>query len=245
MNTQRHLAARARLGALALLTLAASAACSADYGTGNRNRVTTINVAVPRQTIEAGEEITATSVQLDQYGYTIAATVTWSSSAPEIASVNPTTGKILAVAAGTATIKASAGGKSGQQNITVTKSPIVVNEIKPNGDATTGWVELLNPSDNEVDIGGFKISNSDVLHPFVVPELAKIPAHGFRVIDETLIPGGLSGNDAVHLFSKFGVQIDQFAWTVNPTISLGRCPDGTGNFLLNAAVTRGGVNNCG
>jgi hypothetical protein len=142
-------------------------------------------------------------------------------------------------------ITASVGGKSGQQTLTVTKSPIVINEIKPNGDATTGWVELFNPTAEEVDIGGFSISNSDVLHPFVIPELAKIAPGGFRIIDETFIPGGLSGNDAVHLFSKFGVQIDSFSWTVDPAISLGRCPNGTGNFLLNAAVTRGGVNNCG
>ncbi|HUQ99284.1 MAG TPA: lamin tail domain-containing protein [Gemmatimonadaceae bacterium] len=246
MNSPRNLSAGARLRAFALLSLAATAACSADYGTGTRSRVTTVNVSLPRLVIEVGEIIQATSVQLDQYGTPVTTgSVTWQSSAPEVAGVGITSGQVLAISAGTARISAKVGGKVGQQVITVTKSPIVINEIKPNGDATTGWVELFNPSAEEVDISGFQITNHDVLHPFVVPELAKIPAGGYRVIDETLIPGGLTGNDAVHLFSKFGVQIDQFAWTVNPAISLGRCPNGTGNFLLNAAVTRGGVNNCG
>ncbi|HEV7838140.1 MAG TPA: lamin tail domain-containing protein [Gemmatimonadaceae bacterium] len=245
MNSPRSFITGARVGALALLTLAASTACSADYGTGTRNRVATVNVTLPRQVIEVGETITATSAQLDQYGAPISATVTWSSSAPEIAGVSPASGQILAIAPGTTRITATAGGKSGQLILTVTRSAIVINEIKPNGDAATGWVELFNPTDEEIDLGGFSVSNNDVLHPFVIPALAKIAAHGFRVIDETFIPGGLGGSDAVHLFSRFGVQIDSFAWTVNPTTSLGRCPNGTGNFLLNVAVTRGGVNNCG
>jgi hypothetical protein len=244
MNSPRSLITGARLGTLALI-LAASAACSADYGTGNRIRVATVNVTLPRQVIEVGETITASSAQLDQYGAPISATVTWSSSAPEVAGVVAASGQILAIAPGTTRIKASAGGKSGELVLTVTKSAIVVNEIKPNGDATTGWVELFNPSDEEIDLGGFVITNNQVPQAFVIPPLAKIAAHGFRVIDETFIPGGLGGNDAVHLFSKFGVQIETFAWTVNPATSLGRCPNGTGNFVLNVAVTRGGINNCG
>ena len=245
MHSPRILSTSARL-ALALISLAATTACSADYGTGTRNRVTTVSVSLPREVIEVGEIIQASSVQLDQYGNPVTTgSVTWQSSAPQVAGVGLTSGQILAIAAGTARISAKVAGKSGDQLITVTRSPIVINEIKPNGDATTGWVELFNPSAEEVDISAFEITNHDVLHPFVVPGLTRIPAGGFKVIDETFIPGGLSGNDAVHLFSKFGVQIDQFAWTVNPTISIGRCPNGTGNFLLNAAVTRGGVNNCG
>ena len=245
MNGSRNFIGGARLATLALLSLAGSAACSADYGTGNKTRVAAVNVTLPRQIIEVGESITATSVELDQYGAPITVAVTWSSSAPEVAGVSATTGQILAVAPGTARITASAGGKTGQQTITVTRSAIVINEIKPNGDATTGWVELFNPSTEEVDISGYKITNSDVAHSFVIPDLAKIPAGGYKIIDETLIPGGLVSNDAVHLFSRFGVQIDQFAWTASPATSFGRCPNGTGNFLFNDAVTRGGTNNCG
>jgi hypothetical protein len=56
--------------------------------------------------------------------------------------VSPTTGAIFAVAAGTAAITATIGGKSAQQTVTVFSSPIRLNEISSRGDASTGWIEL-------------------------------------------------------------------------------------------------------
>src|SRR3954463_14961291 len=217
MTSRRNLFNLARLGVLATLIGTVSLACSADYGTGNPNRLASVNVTLPQPVIEVGQIITATSVALDQYNQPIAAgAVTWSSSAPLVAGVGATTGQITALGPGTATITATVGGKSGQRTITVTTSPIVINEVKPSGDATTGWVELFNPTAEEIDLGGFSISSHDFNHPFVIPALAKIAAFGYRVIDETLIPGGLSGHDAVILFSKFGVLIDDPVWLTDP-----------------------------
>jgi hypothetical protein len=50
---------------------------------------------------------------------------------------------------------------------------------------------------------------------------------------------------AVHVFNRFGAHVDSYEWTVDPTATYGRCPDATGPFVLNAGITRGGINVCG
>jgi hypothetical protein len=41
-----------------------------------------------------------------------------------------------------------------------------------------------------------------------LPVGTTIPPHGVLVVDEAKFPDGLSAVDEVHLFSKFGVEVD-------------------------------------
>jgi len=71
-----------------------------------------------------GQTIQATALPKDGLNNTLSGfAVTWTSSAPAVATVS-STGLITAVAAGTTTITATSGGKSGTLNVTVTMTPV-------------------------------------------------------------------------------------------------------------------------
>lgn len=203
----------------------------------------TVTVAVPDP--EIGQFTVATATTLDQYGAPIVAgPVRFASSALDVAAISPTTGVILPISAGTAEIIATVDGLSGSQTITVSKAAIRVNEVTPRGSATGGSVELFNPTAGAVDLAGWTITNSDVFQSFTFPAGSLIPAGGFFEIEGASFPAGLQAPDAVHLFSRFGVQVDAFAWTEAPVTSYGRCPDGSGDFVSTTAPTPGATNAC-
>jgi hypothetical protein len=65
------------------------------------------------------------------------------------------------------------------------------------------------------------------------------------VVNEVTLPHVLNASDAVHLFSRFGVQSDGYSWTSNPPgTTYGRCPDGRGDFATTLVPTRKGANAC-
>ena len=72
-------------------------------------------------------------------------TVTWTSSNPAVATVDET-GKVHAVAAGTATITAQAGDKTATCKVTVTTTPVAIVITPPtaNSDIQTGETPLIN-----------------------------------------------------------------------------------------------------
>jgi hypothetical protein len=217
-----------------------------DSGPVSVTRVlTTITVTVAVPDPEIGQFTVATAATLDQYGAPIAAgPVTFASSAPAIAAISPTTGEILPLSAGTTEISASVDGLSGSQTITVSRAAIRVNEVAPRGSATGGSVELFNPTAGAVDLTGWTITSGNVFQSFPLPAGSMIPAGGFFEIAEANFPAGLQAPDAVHLFSRFGVQVDAFAWTADPVTSYGRCPDGSGDFVSTTAPTPGAANAC-
>lgn len=63
-------------------------------------------------------------------------TITWSSSDSDVATVDPSTGMVTAVAVGSATITATAEGVDGTGTITVTESPTPVATVEITGPAT-------------------------------------------------------------------------------------------------------------
>jgi hypothetical protein len=225
---------------------AAVLATACDYNASETPRlVTTVSLDVADTTIEVGQATEVTAIALDQYGDSIASSpASYASSAPEIAAVSPTLGTILAISAGTARIDATIESKSAHLTLTVVQAAIRINEIRPNGDIPGGWVELFNPTATAVDMSGWTITSGDVSHGFEFPSGASIPASGYLVIAEQILPLGLKAVDAVHLFSRFGVQADSYSWTANPLTSFGRCPDGTGAFVTTAAATRKATNVC-
>ena len=82
--------------------------------------LTTLNLSGPASSLLLKETAQMTAATLDQKAQAIAATVSWSSSAPTIASV-ASTGLVLAVAPGTATVTATAvaGG------VTLTRTAVI------------------------------------------------------------------------------------------------------------------------
>jgi len=139
---------------------------------------------------------------------------------------------------------------------------LIINEIQaknlsyldPNGEPDD-WVEIFNPNNYAVDIGGMYMTDSHFNSgitawtqiPVNAPAITTIPPYGFLVVwyDEDLDQGPLHVNDklggaadAVYLIDSDGLTvIDSFTW-VDSTglnvddVSIGRMPDGGTSWQL-------------
>jgi Lamin Tail Domain len=204
----------------------------------------TIRLTLDESTIEVGQRVETTVTAFDRTGATItAAPASYASDAPTIAAIHATTGAVFGIAPGTTQVTATIQGKSDRKSVTVLMGALRINEIKADGNGPLGWVELFNPSTAPVALGGWRITSSDLLNHFVLPAGDTIAAGGYYVIDEKDFASGLNASDEVHLFSRFGVQVDSYAW-ITPAVSYGRCPDGTGAFVSVAQLTRAKANTC-
>ena len=168
-----------------------------------------LSITLAAPSIEIGQFTSAAAVAFDQNRRPIpAGEVTYESSAPEVAAISPTTGAILGLSPGATVITATAGSRSAQRIVTVSKAAVRIKEIKSKGDAPGGWVELVNPTDEPVDMAAWTLTATNVSRSVTLPVGTMIPPHGVLVVDETRFPEGLSDADEVHLFSKFGVEVD-------------------------------------
>ena len=110
----------------------------------------TVTATVPT-TFFVGETLQATSTSRDASNNALTSFVTsWTSSAPTVASVS-TSGLITALAAGTTTITAASGGKTGTLNITVSLVPVArvvltLPKAAQVGRSTSVAAELRNSS---------------------------------------------------------------------------------------------------
>src|SRR5687767_7077254 len=101
----------------ALLVLAASAAW---HAVGAQTPVATIAIEPDSQVIERTASLQLKAATRDAQGAALAGKpVKWASSAPKIASVNPTTGLVTALDRGKATITATSEGKTDSAAIEV------------------------------------------------------------------------------------------------------------------------------
>lgn len=126
--------------------------------------------------------------------------------------------------------------KGAKNQVKVTPSTIVVNEIESNGD-NTDWVEILNVGSEAVDISGWFVTDDG--------ELSRLQAETFPLAEGTILkPGeyfifdenthftfGLGGTDKVVLYDKNQNIIDTHAWDGHAVNALGRIPNGTGDFI--------------
>jgi hypothetical protein len=229
---------------LAFLSLLPLLACGSD-GTGPTH-VANITVALSNTELETGQTDTAVATVLDQSGAPLNnVAVTYTSTFPEVATVNPTTGQVVAVASGRTEIIATASEVSGRKQITVSPPPLIINEVNPNGDLPNGWVELYNPTARDVDASGWTVTSGDEGQGFVLPELLIVHSGDYVAVNEGLLPSGLAASGMVHVFNKYGVQSDVYAWAGNSTgTSYARCPDGRGNFTPSSTPTRKAANVC-
>ena len=103
---------------VALLALAAAACSSTEAGTP-----AIVSLTVRAQSIVVGDTIKMTANVLDGDNKPVTGTtLSWSSSKPDVASVDGN-GLVKGVGAGTTTIKASAGSASGTLGVIVTAVP--------------------------------------------------------------------------------------------------------------------------
>ena len=86
--------------------------------------VATVQVALGSSNVQVGSTTTAVATLRDASNNVVSGPVTWSSSAPSVASVGGSSGIVTAVAAGQATITATSGTKTGSANITTTLTPV-------------------------------------------------------------------------------------------------------------------------
>jgi hypothetical protein len=181
----------------------------ADSMAGATTMLTTLSVTLATPSIEIGQFTRAVAVAFDKNNQPIpTGEVTYESSAPEVAAISPTTGAILGLSSGATVITATVGSKSAQRIVTVSRAPVRIKEIRAKGDAPGGWVELVNPSDEPVDMAAWTPTATNVSRSVTLPVGTTIPPHGVLVVEETRFPQGLSATDEVHLFSKFGVEVD-------------------------------------
>ncbi|MBE0678749.1 MAG: lamin tail domain-containing protein [Bacteroidales bacterium] len=151
------------------------------------------------------------------------------------------------------------GAPSSAAAYTVGAPSIVINEIFSRGvDPELDWIEVYNNSDVAVNISGYKIydsggqSGSKAKMEF--PAGTILPARGFYaiVVDDaaTAFPAGSnfglsSGGEEVWLESSSGFVIDDvtFPAMTDATYSYGRKPDGSTNWFIFTARTKGTSNN--
>jgi len=231
------------------LSLVGLQACSNDDAPIAPKRVLTqISVSVPLATLEIGQLTTAIAVGLDQDGQPLTiGPVEWISETPTVAAANPVSGRLFGIGPGTTRIIATFEGKTGERAITVAAAPAVrINEVQPKAGALGGWIELFNPTSAAVDMSGWTLIGNDFFGPqFTFPGGSVIEPNGFVVIDEDAsLPFRLEAPDNLHLFSKFGVQVDGVNVGLQPATTFGRCPDGTAAFITTTAATKGTRNAC-
>eukprot|EP01043_Picozoa_sp_COSAG02_P037339 COSAG02_NODE_2793_length_8017_cov_6.303738_3_plen_667_part_00 len=133
--------------------------------------------------------------------------------------------------------------------IGVARSQVVLNEVLANPDAEPAeeWAELYNVGSEEVELGGWSLSDSNGhgSSGSVTLEPGTNIAPGDHLVVVLRASDGLlnNGADDVELYNPNGELVDEITWTnAHGDLSLSRVPDG-GEWSANwAAPTRGETN---
>ncbi len=140
--------------------------------------VATIAVTPALPTVTAGATQQMTATPRDSVnGVVTGWPVTWTSSAPAVASINATTGLLTAVANGTTIITAAAGGITGTTTVTVTGGvnvgsiTVALGSTSVTGNATTLATPTVRDPSNNVIVATVTWSSS-------VPTVARVAANG-------------------------------------------------------------------
>jgi hypothetical protein len=138
---------------------------------------------------------------------------------------------------------------------TTTGVPVVLNEVLANNESFTNgmgttpdWIELFNTSTNEINLADLSLSD-DPNDPrkFVFAPETRVPANGYLIVYCDNSQPASTNNTGFHL-SATGASVYLFNSVTNggglidaisfglqtPDFSIGRIPDGTGTWALNA-----------
>jgi thermitase len=109
--------------------------------------LTGIVVSPASVTLDIGDAQQFSATGYDQYGGVMTVTATWSSSTPGVATIDPSTGMLTAIGAGTCTVTATSADVSGSATVTV----------NPAGD-TLPTITSLDPSSVPAGSGKFTLT---------------------------------------------------------------------------------------
>jgi hypothetical protein len=126
---------------------------------------------------------------------------------------------------------------------------VVINEVAPDPELGSDWIELFNPGGSDLDLGGYSFTDSDPTHVFTFAPGTMLAAGGYLVLvqdDPGSFDFGLgTGGDQVNLFDPSSTPVDSTQWTAGqadaPT-TWGRLPNGSGAFQTLAAASQGAEN---
>lgn len=122
-------------------------------------------------------------------------------------------------------------------------SPVVLNEVESQQGEPGDWIELHNPTADELDVSGLVVKDDRDDHAYTIPAGTVIAAGGYLVLDEADFGFGLGGADSVRVFDG-ELLVQETSWTAHAATTWGRCPDATGPFAVTAAPTKGAANEC-
>jgi hypothetical protein len=120
-----------------------------------------------------------------------------------------------------------------------------INELSSN---SPDFVELINTGTEAVDLSGWVLKDSTDNNSYTFPSGSSMGAGeilGLRG-ENVDFAFGLGNGDAVRLLSPEAVLIDSYSYPAHAPAgrSYGRCPDGTGDFIVTAASSLGAENTC-
>ncbi|MDP6942803.1 MAG: lamin tail domain-containing protein [Myxococcota bacterium] len=124
---------------------------------------------------------------------------------------------------------------------------VVINEIAADG-APEDWIELLNRSDETVDLGGWTLTDDDPEHVHAFADGHTLGAGAYLLLlrdDAGGFAFGLGGSDAVNLRAPDDTLVDSTEWVGGQSPkehAWGRIPNGSGDFMTLETPTPGGPN---
>lgn len=122
-----------------------------------------------------------------------------------------------------------------------------INEIETSGGTPDDWVEFVNTGDEVVDMSGwvFRDDSDADDHTYEFPAGTSITPGDFMIVESAELDYGLGAADMARLYLPGGFTVvDQHAWNEHASTTIGRCPDGTGDFRITTAPTKGAANDC-
>lgn len=188
--------------------------------------VATVSVALASTALYAGQATQATAVLRDASGAVLAGrAIAWTSSSPGVATVDGTSGRVVAVAPGTATITATSEGRSGSAAVAVSLVP-VATVVTTLGSSTLVVGQSTQATATLRDAAGNALTGRVVTWATSDPAVATVGASG------TVVAVG-AGNATITATSEgqtgsasVSVADGACAWTPVRTESLATVPDG-------------------
>jgi len=122
---------------------------------------------------------------------------------------------------------------------------VKINEFSSN---SPDFVELINTGSEPVDLSGWVLKDSTENNALTFAAGTTLVAGEIRGLGGEGVDFlfGLGNGDAVRLFNAGGTLVDSFAYPAHPPVgrSYGRCPDGSGSFILTETASKGEPNVC-
>jgi len=124
---------------------------------------------------------------------------------------------------------------------------ICINEILASSGPNQGdWVELYNPTDQEIDLSGCWLSDDPAqLDKYQLPQGSTVPAHGFLVLRQQDFGFGLNAGGEKVFLTEPNKRYVLAAYGFGPQIqgvSIGRYPDGAPDWFFMPKPTPGAPN---